>query len=363
MSFQLSTATALPAEVQLGREKPQGAFCLRSRYSLSANSASSWNAGTTLSIPLQTGTPGTFTDVKQGIIQATMQITNNNPYVDYLNFGPSGAMILFDEMRIYSSGTPIEENLRYSETADLLTIQGGHQCRPFHVYRRNNWRANNGNAGDKHVNFINPAMVDSLGVPMHGRTPFMDKNSAVYHPPSIQFGVDATDCALSSVFGSGINVAPANQTEGTTGGFGPTIESRPFNDAGFSATAVSNAPTSINAGGALSSSAGGYDLVAVGVSNANAVTLNMTGKTQGGMLHRSADHVQPAVLAATAAEGPVTDHLPYKNTQFARTAGLDSAVAVNGSGGAGSLRTAAVYTPSQWPDYQPSTLLGEYDDE
>jgi hypothetical protein len=123
MSFQLNTATALPAEVQLGREKPQGAFCLRSRYSLSANSASSWNAGTTLSIPLQTGTPGTFTDVKQGVIQATVQIMNTNPYVDFLNFGPSGAMILFDEMRIYSSGTPIEENLRYSETADLLTIQ------------------------------------------------------------------------------------------------------------------------------------------------------------------------------------------------------------------------------------------------
>ena len=65
----MSTATALPAEVQLGREKPQGAFALRSRYSLSANSASSWNAGTTLTLPLQTGTPGTFTDVKQGIIQ------------------------------------------------------------------------------------------------------------------------------------------------------------------------------------------------------------------------------------------------------------------------------------------------------
>ena len=133
MSFQLTTATALPAEVQLGREKPQGAFALRTRYALSANSASSWNAGTTLTLPLQTGTPGTFTDVKQGIIQTTVQITNTNPYVDFLNFGPSGAMIFFDEMRIYSSGTPVEENLRYSETADLLTIQGGHQCRPFQV--------------------------------------------------------------------------------------------------------------------------------------------------------------------------------------------------------------------------------------
>ena len=152
MSFQLNTATALPAEVQLGREKPQGAFALRSRYALSANSASSWNAGTTLTLPLQTGTPGTFTDVKQGIIQATIQITNTNPYVDFLNFGPSGAMIFFDEMRVYSSGTPVEENLRYSETADLLMIQGGHQCRPFHMFRRNKWRAANGLAGDKHIN-------------------------------------------------------------------------------------------------------------------------------------------------------------------------------------------------------------------
>ena len=357
MSFQLNTATALPAEVQLGREKPQGAFCLRSRYALSANSASSWNAGTTLSIPLQTGTPGTFTDVKQGIIQATVQIYNTNPYVDYLNFGPSGAMILFDEMRVYSSGTPIEENLRYSETADLLTIQGGHQCRPFHVYRRNHWRANNGNAGDKHVNFIKPAMVDALGVPMYGRTPFMDKNSAVYNPPSIQFGADLADTAAASVYGSGINVAGALANAGATGGFGTTIESKAFSDGGFSATAASNAVTIIAGGGNVPTSATGYALVADAISNPAAADTTMAGKGYGGMLHRGANHVQPSVLAATEAEGPVTDHLPYKNTQFGRLRGADAVAAIT------SLRSAAVYVPSQWPDYQPATLLGEFDDD
>jgi hypothetical protein len=125
MSFQQSTATALPAEVQLAKEKPQGAFCLRTRYALSANSANSWLAGSLVSLPLQTGTPGTFTDVKQGNINCTVQISNTNPYVDYVNFGPCGAIILFDEMRVYSSGTPVEENLRYSETVDLLMEQGG----------------------------------------------------------------------------------------------------------------------------------------------------------------------------------------------------------------------------------------------
>jgi hypothetical protein len=359
MSFQLNTATALPAEVQLGREKPQGAFCLRSRYSLSANSASSWNAGTTLSIPLQTGTPGTFTDVKQGVIQATVQIYNTNPYVDYLNFGPSGAMILFDEMRIYSSGTPIEENLRYSETADLLTIQGGHQCRPFEVYRRNNWRAANGQAGDKHVNFIKPAMVDGLGVPMYGRTPFMDKNSAVYCPPSIQFGIQGLNVLPNtiSVFGASNNIAGVTNGVGGTGGLGTTVESRPFYDAGFSATAALNAATNIalNPVNAVPTNAFGYALVASAVGDSAANTaLASLGKSYGVVGHRTAMHTQP-FLGATAAQGPPSDHLPYKNTQFARSLGTD---ATNGA-----LRTAAVYTPSQWPDYQPSTLLGEFDDE
>jgi len=193
MSFQTATATALPAEVQLAKEKPQGAFCLRTRYALSANSANSWSPGALCSLPLQTGTPGTFTDVKQGNINCTLQITNTNPYVDYLNFGPCGAIIFFDEMRVFSSGTPVEENLRYSETVDLLMEQGGWQCRPLHVFRRNKWRANNGRAGDKHINFIKPAMVDTYGCPMFGRTPFMDKNSAVYQPPAIAFGYSSSN--------------------------------------------------------------------------------------------------------------------------------------------------------------------------
>jgi hypothetical protein len=297
-----------------------------------------------LSIPLQTGTQGTFTDVKQGIIQATVQISNTNPYVDYLNFGPSGAMILFDEMRIYSSGTPIEENLRYSETADLLTIQGGHQSRPFQIYRRNKWRAHNGQAGDKHINFIKPAMVDCLGVPMYGRTPFMDKNSAVYCPPSIQFGVKAADRSAGSVIGYSHNIATANLAQdGSDGGFGTTIESKAFYDSGFGATALINAMTIIPAGvaGGIPESAEGYALVAA-ANGADAVAL-------------TANHTAPFAGAATVDEGPLTDKLPYKNTQFGRTVQTDALT--------GGLRTAAVYVPSQWPDFQPSTLLGEFEDE
>lgn len=316
MSFQLNTATALPAEVQLGKEKPQGAFCLRSRYALSANSASSWNAGTTLTLPLQTGTPGTFTDVKQGIIQATVQIVNTNPYVDFLNFGPSGAMIFFDEMRVYSSGTPVEENLRYSETADLLMIQGGHQCRPFQMYRRNKWRAANGLAGDKHINFIKPSMVDALGVPMFGRTPFMDKNSAVYCPPSISIGT-ARD---------GDNAAP-------------------YNSFGLAAGGVSST-------GSLFGTLPFYDGNVFAASNTIA-DLDETSYLYGaGGLSQSTGLHRTQADASTATADP-KNHRQVRVAQYGRTR----------NAGNFANAQAASYVPSQWPDYQPSTLAGEFDDE
>lgn len=312
MSFQLNTATALPSEVQLGKEKPQGAFCLRSRYALSANSASSWNAGTTCTLPLQTGTPGTFTDVKQGIIQATIQIVNTNPYVDFLNFGPSGAMIFFDEMRVYSSGTPVEENLRYSETADLLMIQGGHQCRPFQMYRRNKWRAANGLAGDKHINFIKPSMVDALGCPMFGRTPFMDKNSAVYCPASISIGT-ANDANAAPYNSPGLT-ANAIQSTGSIAGTLPFYDGNVFTASGTVAAL------------------------------ANSFLKNNSGPSQTAALHR---------LASNSTEANVKNHNQVRVAQYGRAR----------NAGNFANAQAASYVPSQWPDFQPSTLAGEFDDE
>jgi hypothetical protein len=160
------------------------------------------------------------------------------------------------------------------------------------------------------------------------------------------------------VYGVGINVGVgATADVGTTGGFGTTIESKSFFDGGFSATAAFNAPQLIAVAGVgvTATSVLGYALVPTANGNPAAVTLTtMTGKSYGEMLHRSALHIQP-FAGAVADQGPPNDHLPFKNTQFARTAGTDASSA--------GLRTAAVYTPSQWPDFQPSTLLGEFDDE
>lgn len=337
MSFQLNTATALPAEVQLAKEKPQGAFCLRTRYALSANSANSWSAGTLVSLPLQTGTPGTFTDVKQGTINCTLQILNTNPYVDFLNFGPCGAIIFFEEMRVYSSGTPVEENLRYSESVDLLMMQGGYQNKPYHVFRRNNWRAANGRAGDKHINFIKPSMVDSTGAPMFGRTPFMDKNSAVYCPPSIAFGFRAA-------------------ASGDTADTPATTRANQVVDWSYKAAGVLSSTGANSVTGQIVGLDGGtftdYFLPtkADGKVYSDATPFGL-GQPLGG---RNPSHTAPSTAATTIGK---SDMLAFKNTQVGRTAPAAA------SQTSCVWLPAAQYVPSQWPDYQPSTLCGEVDDD
>lgn len=142
---------------------------------------------------------------------------------------------------------------------------------------------------------------------------------------------------------------------GASGGFGTTVESKCFFDSGFAALANANALVDVQAGAAIPTSVLGYALVASAPGAVATQDVTMYGKTYGALIgHRAAFHTQPSA-AANNAQGPPTDHLPYKNTQFARTAGTAAA--------AGALRTAALYTPSQWPDYQPCTLLGEFDDE
>jgi hypothetical protein len=337
MSFQgQAQATALPAEIQLAKEKPQGAFCLRSRYALSANSANSWLAGSLVSLPLQTGTPATFTDVKQGNINCTVQISNTNPYVDFINFGPCGAIIFFDEMRVYSSGTPVEENLKYSETVDLLMEQGGWQCEPYHVYRRNKWRANNGRAGDKHINFIKPSMVDVSGTPMFGRSPFMDKNSAVYQPSSVAFGY------LYDADGG---------------------DNTPQNDLALKTASKANAAAVYSIGSVVGLDAGYTfnddgisDFLAEDVLAASLYKSTTKGRGLNDNLIAGRNSSVVKLDTAVANVHYTTNLGAWKNTQAGRTSsdGADWA--------SHYYLPVASFVPSQWPDFQPCTLTGEVDD-
>ena len=177
-------------------------------------------------------------------------------------------------------------------------------------------------------------MVDSLGVPMFGQTPFMDKNSAVYQPSSIAFGNTAP------TFG-GYGGAAVNNSGDAVGSFGQLLGydgDTPFYDANISKLGVAQSVPSVDT---------------VVHASAAARLFDAHGSTSTD-LHRNPTHVASGAGVALAAVGDV---LAFKNTQYARTAPT-AAELVNAA-----WLPAATYTPAQWPDFQPATMCGEIDDE
>ena len=209
----------------------------------------------------------------------------------------------------------------------------------MHVFRRNKWRANNGKAGDKHINFIKPAMVDMTGTPMFGRTPFMDKNSAVYNPASISFGYQSNSAA--PVMDKGLRTASKN---GGVGGNAPVPvyafgsvfgndSGYTFNDDGY---LYDQKYLQDDSGGSLYS----YLFHGAGTNNVTIAGRNST--------HVGSEGNVPYTQ--------VNDYVMWKNTLVAR-AGNVAATEV-----AYPWLPCATYSPALWPDFQPCTLSGETDD-
>ena len=179
-------------------------------------------------------------------------------------------------------------------------------------------------------------MVDATGVPMHGRTPFMDKNSAVYTPPSISFGFQPTTTGVitygTAVFDVGYRtVSKANASQYSFGAVFGNDSGYTFNDDGFGgdpaqAAALNNSKL--------------YD----GGKNGQGLDINR-------LAGRNSTHVKPAQNEATHLQG--NDYLAWKNTSVGRT---ETSQADETSY---PWIPCASYVPSQWPDFQPCTLSGD----
>ena len=94
-----------------------------------------------------------------------MQITNNNPYIDYANFSSCGAGALIQEFCIICQGTPIEEILDYNTMFEMWMDIGGFCQEEFKMYMENPWHAPAIHPSTE-LNFVKPPMVDREGVIM-----------------------------------------------------------------------------------------------------------------------------------------------------------------------------------------------------
>ena len=161
----MSETQAIPKSLNLGLAKPTSIPAYTRRVTSLATNAQTFKDNDLANIILDTSTPGSFLDPTQSFIQFDLQITNNNPYIDYANFSSCGAGALIQEFRIICQGTPIEEILDYNTMFEMWMDIGGFCQEEFKMYMENPWRAPAIHPSTE-LNFVKPPMVDREGVIM-----------------------------------------------------------------------------------------------------------------------------------------------------------------------------------------------------
>jgi len=156
---------AIPRSLNLGLHKPTSVPAYTRRVTSIATNAQTFSENDLANIVLDTSTPGSFLDPTQSLIQFDLQITNTNPYIDYVNFSTCGAGSLIQEFRIICQGTPIEEILDYNTMFEMWMDIGGFCQEEFKMYMENPWKAPAIHPSTE-VNFVKPPMLDREGVIM-----------------------------------------------------------------------------------------------------------------------------------------------------------------------------------------------------
>lgn len=175
-------STAIPSSLNLGLTKPTTIPAYSRRVESIATNAQTFSENSIANIVLDTSTPGSFLDPMQSLIQFDIELTNMNPYIDYVNLSTSGMASVIQDFRIICQGTPIEEIYDYNLMFEMFMDLGGHMQEEFKMYMENGWRAPV-NPGEPDLNFVKPPMVDREGVIMHPKTIniFGDPNEANTH--------------------------------------------------------------------------------------------------------------------------------------------------------------------------------------
>jgi len=156
---------AIPANINLARQKPQAVAAYTRRVKSIATNAQTFPENSYVNITLDTSTPGAFNDNHASYLKFDLNITNPNPYADYVSFGTAGAASVIEEFRIYVQGTPIEEILQYNVMFQLM-MDVNAQCRsPYYMFRPSKISQNVKKS--QSVNAIKAPMVNRAGNPMH----------------------------------------------------------------------------------------------------------------------------------------------------------------------------------------------------
>lgn len=172
--------SAIPAGLHY-EGKPAAIPVYRRRCIMSAMSSDEHVSTQTIKIPLDTSLHGSVMDTKQTMLQFHLQIQNQNPFVDFLNFPRCGANSIFKAFRFMVNGNPVEKINNYAECFEDMMIKLGINADPYHFFHPNPFIPED---GPLHTNFIKPPMVDVMGNTMYRPQFLLDAATS----PNVYFG-------------------------------------------------------------------------------------------------------------------------------------------------------------------------------
>ena len=178
----MSQVKAVPDKFNLADNPPPAVNGYCRSYVATATNAASFGPGSYCNIVFDTSTPGAFLDPDQSRIEGDITFINTNPYIDYLNFGPSGLCSIIQELRCFNQGCPMEEFLNYNVMVETFMRLGNHNQTEFRMFLENSYRPPV-YPGEPHANFVKPPMVDLDGLVMHALpiNVFGDSNPNTYN--------------------------------------------------------------------------------------------------------------------------------------------------------------------------------------
>lgn len=164
-------AQAVPRNVNLGDQKPTAVASYIRRYrNIQTNSNGDNLQNAEIIIPIDTGTPGAFLDCAQSYFQATLRIINQNPYIDFVDFGVGGIAGFFEQLQIRCNGTGIETIRDYGTVVETWMKMEGICQEEFKMYQTRKDSIGNAYFGANEMNSCKPPMVDLSGRIMHANS-------------------------------------------------------------------------------------------------------------------------------------------------------------------------------------------------
>lgn len=225
----MSDIGEIPGFLRLPQTMPMGVKCYRRRFMSPCTNVATAGPDGYINIFPDTSTPGAFIDPFSTYLMFDFEIINDNPFVDYANFGVEGVGgAIIQDWRVYNQGSITEEILEYGTVAATLgNLEGGYDLETT-MYFSN--KLNLGYSEEFHKNFIKPPMCDGTGNIMFGPNPFGLGFDSTYGKSAIYTNVGATGINIMSAIKSNYPITTCvNGSESNTitistfaAGFRPT---------------------------------------------------------------------------------------------------------------------------------------------